>query len=236
MKSGQAPLSDECKEIILGSLLGDGSLKVHKNYTSPRFSFRHSVKQSDYFMWKVSKLTEISSENNHWLQKPDGFGGEKLRYQSKADGRLTDLFRLTTKGNRKTVTRKWLNRLSALSLAVWWMDDGSIVANGRHGVFCTDSYSQKEIEIIRNYLLVVWRIQTSIGRVNRSDKIYYRLYIRSSQLLQDFLRIIIPYIKVQYMLYKACIRYKDKELQQRWISEMAALSGFSENDIVRSFR
>lgn len=236
MKAGQLPLSDECKKIILGSLLGDGSIKIHKNYTSPRFSFRHSVKQADYFMWKVSKLTEISGENNHWVQKPDGFGGEKLRYQSKADSRLIDLFKLTTKGNRKTITRKWLNQLSASSLAVWWMDDGSIVTNGRQGVFCTDFFSQQEVEIIRKYLLVVWKIKTSIGRVNRPTKVYYRLYIKSSRRLQDFLRIIIPYIEIQSMLYKVCIKYKDKELQQRWISEIAMLGGFSENDIVRSFR
>lgn len=236
MKSTVIPLSNECKEIILGSLLGEGSLKIHSRYTTPRFSFKHSLKQADYFNWKVSKMSEISSENCHWLQKSDGFGGEKLRYQSLTDKRLTEIFLLTSKKGKKVVTRKWLNQLSALSLAVWWMDDGSIVANGRHGVFCTDSYTLKEIEVIRKYVQVIWGIKTHIGQVRRPDKIYYRLYIRSSLELQAFLRIILPYINVPAMFYKADIQYKDKELQQRWISEIAALSGYTENDIVRSFR
>ena len=36
--------------IILGSLLGDGSLKIHSGYKNARFSFRHSYKQQEYFM------------------------------------------------------------------------------------------------------------------------------------------------------------------------------------------
>ncbi|PIS22462.1 hypothetical protein COT50_01790 [candidate division WWE3 bacterium CG08_land_8_20_14_0_20_41_10] len=231
------PLSQECREIILGSLLGDGSLKIHQNYVTPRFSFRHSIKQTSYFKWKVSKLTEISTEKNVWLQKPDGFGGAKLRYQSRADSRLTNLFSLVSKGDKKVVTRKWLNQLSPLSLAVWWMDDGSLIGGGRDGVFCTDSFSKGQVEIIRKYLKVVWGLDTSIGEIKRSNnRHFFRLYIRSVEQLKNFFRLIIPHIKVQEMLYKVCIKYKDRELQQRWISEMVALSHFSENDIVRSFR
>src|SRR3989344_2603098 len=88
-------LSTKSKEIILGSLLGDGSLKVHRGYKNARFSFRHSIHQKDYFFWKASELKEISGGSYYWTQKPDGFGGSKLRYQSLALPSLTELHTLT---------------------------------------------------------------------------------------------------------------------------------------------
>lgn len=38
------------KAIILGSLLGDGCLKINQGYKNARFSFRHSITQQEYFM------------------------------------------------------------------------------------------------------------------------------------------------------------------------------------------
>ena len=44
---------------------------------------------------------------------------------------------------------------------------------------------------------------------------------------KKFLRIILPQIKVVEMLQKVLIIYKDHNLQQRWISEVSELTGFS---------
>ena len=38
--------------------------------------------------------------------------------------------------------------------------------------------------------------------------------------LKKFLRIIMPYIPCEDMVYKVCVRYADSKLQQRWISEL----------------
>jgi hypothetical protein len=45
----QILLSDLTKSIVLGSILGDGSLKIHKGYRNARISIRHSTVQSDYY-------------------------------------------------------------------------------------------------------------------------------------------------------------------------------------------
>jgi hypothetical protein len=49
--------SDQARAIIFGSLLGDGSLKIHNGYKNARFSYRHSkTKRSTIikrlFTWK----------------------------------------------------------------------------------------------------------------------------------------------------------------------------------------
>lgn len=223
-------LSGRCKEIILGSLLGDGSLKIYKPYKNARFSFRHSIKQKDYFFWKVEQLKEISGKSHFWEQKPNGLGGVMLRYQSEVREDLTDLFRLTHKQNKFTIRRKWLNMLTPLSLAIWWLDDGSLIGNGKRGVFCTDSFLLDEQEVLSQYLNKVWSIKTAIGKIRRQrdgkSVEYYRLWIRSSEELKKFLRIILPYVPVAKMLPKVLILYKDSELQERWISEVVQKSLF----------
>jgi hypothetical protein len=46
----QISLSDCCKSIILGSILGDGCLKIYKGYKNARLSIRHSEIQRDYLI------------------------------------------------------------------------------------------------------------------------------------------------------------------------------------------
>jgi len=47
------------------------SIKIHPKYKNARFSFRHSIKQKDYFFWKMKQLEEISSKKCWWKQKAD---------------------------------------------------------------------------------------------------------------------------------------------------------------------
>ena len=231
MKKKISFLSDQCKEIILGSILGDGSLRIQKPYKNARFSFRHSVRQQDYFFWKVDHLKEISGEKCWWKQAPNSYGGEMLRYQSLSLESLTELYRLTHDHNRIAIRRRWLNQLTPLSLALWWLDDGSLIVNSRRGVLCTDPFSLDEQKILARYFQVVWNVRVSIGKIarvyNGTVREYYRLWIRSSEELKKLLRIILPFIHVSSMLPKVLLLYRDSQLQQRWISEVSSATGFS---------
>lgn len=232
----KVPLLNETKEIILGSLLGDGSLKIHKNYQNARFSFKHSILQKKYFLWKVSKLIEVSSEKNTWIQNNQGFSKRTmLRYQSKAIESLTELYNFTHKRAKFKISRRWLNYLSPLSLAIWWLDDGSIISNGRKGVFCTDGFDKKSVQILARYLQITWQIETKIAPVylNYKDekREYWRLWLGSTSQLQKFLQIILPSIEVEEMLPKVILLYHDNQLQQRWISEIVKKTHFSKETV-----
>jgi hypothetical protein len=231
-------LSDRTVALILGSLLGDGSLKIHPGYKNARFSFRHSIKQINYFDWKVDQLTEISGDKHRFLQKPDGFSKhEKLRYQSLALPSLTELYELTHERKQFRIRRKWLNNMSDLSLAIWWLDDGSLISNTRKGVISTDGFDHQSVKRLARYLQVVWHINTTVGVISNRGKNfsresqYYRIWIRSGEELKKLLRIVAPHVHQEDMLYKVLILYKDPELQQRWISEIAALTEFSTEQI-----
>lgn len=229
------PSFSSCREeqVILGGLLGDGSLKIHPGYKNARYSFRHCVKQKEYFEWKMGELKRFSSEKCFWDQpgEKEALGGDMLRYQSLALKELTDYHLLTHKGNKKVLSRKWLNRLGPLGLAIWWLDDGSIVGNGRKGVLCTDGFSLKEIETIVKYLRVVWGVNARYFPVSQDRPGQYRLALFSEE-LQKFFRIILPELpRVRSMLYKVLLLYRDPELQQRWISEVSEATGFTEAEL-----
>lgn len=227
------PLSDRCRAIILGSVLGDGSLKLHRPYRNARFSFRHSITQQDYFLWKVGELKEISSTKDVWEQTDtDGWAQRKLRYQSAALESLTQLYQLTHPHGRYRIRRKWLNQLTPLSLCVWWLDDGSLL-NGKQGVLCTDSLPFDELLIIVKYFRKVWKLKPRIGRVSQTGPRanQHRLWFRSQEDLTGFLKIILPHIPVLSMLKKGLLLYKDPNLQQRWISEVASRTCWDETII-----
>ena len=224
----RSSLSYRCKEIILGSLLGDGSLKLHKGYRNARFSFRHSIKQKEYFYWKVEQLQGISGRSCVFRQKEDGWGKEKLRYQSLALEELTDIYNLTHLRHKLIVRRKWLNKLTPLSLCVWWLDDGSLISDCRQGVLCTDEFSFKELLCIVRYFRKVWQINVRIGKIAKKGprSKHHRLWIRSSEQLKKFLRIILPCLAVPSMLSKVMILYSDPQMQERWISEVCQYTKF----------
>ena len=216
----------QLKEIILGSLLGDGCLVVPKRYKKPHFEFRHSILQKDYFDWKASLLKEISSEKSCRIQPPDGWSKlEKVHYRSLTHPSLIEIYQLTRPKGTFAITEKWLKCLTPISLMIWWLDDGSLIRNSRQGLFCTEGFSHKNISSLQKYLQQRWGIKTHIGIRGK----YYQLRMYSTEELKKFLRLILPYFPVENMLPKVIMIYKDKTRQQRWISEIIELTGFNES-------
>jgi hypothetical protein len=248
-KLQQISLSDDCKSIIYGTLLGNGCLQKAKGYKNARLSIRHSASQSEYFDWKVDKLQEIAIPRSVQRQlralkkfgislgqtKKNFFLFDKLLFQSAACAQLSEIMSVTHKNKRLCIQRRWLNHLTPLSLAVWWCDDGSIIAKGRKGVLCTDGFDEQSVRLLADYLQTVWGIFVHVGAIKRDRKFgnyskthYYRLWFGTEQ-LKMWLRIILPHIPVASMLPKVILTYKHSLFQQRWISEVkAALPQFED--------
>ena len=187
----QISLSDSCKSVILGSILGDGSLKLYDGYKNARLSIRHSNIQKDYLLWKMEKLSEINNFKSLQIQQPTGYSKQlKLLYQSQSHEELTKLYALTYKKNKLNIKRRWLNHMTPLSLAVWWLDDGSLIGNRKKGVICTDGFSEKSVNLLSNYLFKVWKIKTRVGNVRRiregKEKLYPRIWISTNELRKIF--------------------------------------------------
>jgi hypothetical protein len=227
-KFHQISLSMLTKQIILGSLLGDGSLKIAKNYKNARYSERHSLIQEEYLRWKYQQL-KVELKGALSISQPEKASFSKygkIIYQSTTNENLTILHHLTHVQNQKKIKRRWLNNLEALALAIWWCDDGSLNVFKKQGVFCTDSFSYQEHKLLVRYLEVDWGICCKIienpvkNKQKQRIRIDYRLRFSTFEDLKTFFRLILPFIPVPSMLYKIMICYVDPEDQQRWISEV----------------
>jgi hypothetical protein len=202
------------RDIIIGSLFGDASLE--KNGCDYNFIVAHSPKQKDYLLWKKENIgftnnLEERIFKDRFTKQGVFFSAQTLyRFRTKPHPDLTYLRKIFYPHGRKVIRRKALNFLTALGLAVWFMDDG--YANyyksrrGYLGCLCLCANSESECKLVQKYFKVVWDIGASIQYARRGDKKYAMLQFSSTG-VQKLFSIISPYIP-------DCMRYKiPKRLQ-----------------------
>jgi len=93
--------------------------------------------------------------------------------------------------------------VSPLTLAVWFMDDGSLdyrVKSHYSFSFSTDAFKVKEVRLLQNVLKNRFKIESSIQTPSSRGKQYTKLYIGKDG-RERFLKIISPYIL-------SCFSYK----------------------------
>ena len=133
----EASFSDEQKSLVIGSIFGDGGLRVPKRAKNAHFYEKHAANQRMYLEWKRDLLkpfvpTKLTKEvgGKHTI------GGLKCTVQdsyklvSIAHPYLTALWRCFYDGNRrKTLPNDLDSYLNPFVVAVWVCDDGSLVWN-----------------------------------------------------------------------------------------------------------
>lgn len=119
-------LSAEQDQVILGGLLGDGTLSGRKRPSSlPHYAESHSVAQEGYLRWKAAALANLGTTVTG-VDQSDGKGGvhPTMTMRTRAVPALYHY-----RGMKPT---ERLGDLGDLGVAVWLMDDGSIKSTG-HG-------------------------------------------------------------------------------------------------------
>jgi len=240
---------------LCGTVFGDSSLKVQKNYANARLSYRHSTRQTDWFLWKtLCAFSEFTTEEGIQFQLPDGFQAEaaliageclgKWKLSTRVDTKLTNLQQKIAPKNVKTIERFWLNHMNNYFLMTLWLDDGSLVGDlGCQGIIATGEMPLEQVTILAEYLTTVWGIACHGGELEsqkmRNGRLATRLYISDKENLQKFLRLIAPIVPVKSMLYKICFFPDDVSLQQCWASElksMVRLEWHNEIDKIYSYK
>jgi hypothetical protein len=156
-------LSEVQHAIIIGSLLGDGSMRCK---TNALLEINHSFDQHSYVEWKYARLAEL-------VRTPPkvriGNGGRVAsRFVTRSLPVLTPYFRLFYEDGSKRVPEL---ELSPLALAVWFMDDG---CRSRNAVYLnTQQFDLGSQERLLRLLREQWGIRGSLNR----DKCYFRVRI-----------------------------------------------------------
>ncbi|MCC7075813.1 MAG: recombinase RecA [Acidimicrobiia bacterium] len=111
-------LSDFQREVILGSLMGDGALSPTRSGHGARFRWGHGKKQTEYAEWKASLFANIGTSRSTNAEAAIFFDMRPLP-------ELAELRRSVYVGGKKVFSDEYLKALTPLALALWYMDDGT---------------------------------------------------------------------------------------------------------------
>lgn len=140
--------------ILLGLLLGNGHID-----SKGQIHIKHSKKQKEYCEFKAKLVHSICGGSNIKIKESTD-GTNKFKKQSK---RFQQIRKLLYSENKKTINNEILNLIQPISIALWWMDKGSVIKN-------TDSFTLKffinrsleESKLIQNYFLSIYNIKWNI--------------------------------------------------------------------------
>jgi len=219
-KKTEISLNQTQKELIYGSLMGDGKRQTNQSFAS--FSIKHSSKQEKYVHWKYSILENIASKHSYQktssYDKRYGHDNESVSFYTHANSDVEEIVSKFYETGKKNITQEILDNLTDLSVAVWYMDDGTTdwcYQSRQQGWkskptagLCTDSFSKQECELIQSWFLQKYNLKTYLRQRDKKER--YRIRFDTEETV-NFFEIIKPYI-IASMRYKV---YYEDYLKQR---------------------
>lgn len=196
-------LNTHQKDVIIGSLLGDGTMRIGKGAINANFKVEHGLHQKEYVMWK------------HNILEPFVFTKPKISYRKQENGErykkswwfrtirhpiLTEIYRQFYTGEnyrtgRKMIPQSIANDLSPVALAIWIMDDGSY---SRQRIdISTYSFKLEDILLLQKRIGDVYNVSFNFYRDRNKG---YRMYCNQKN-TKNLIKIIRPHI-IPSMKYK----------------------------------
>ena len=128
-----APLTKRQRELLIGSLLGDGSMRATSS-NSARFLEGHSMKQRAYCTWKADILGNYVL-NCYRKTKRDRNSGKIYygwEFYTVSTTHLRPFYDLFYKEGKRVFPERLSEFMTPFSLAVWYMDDGHCRPGSNH--------------------------------------------------------------------------------------------------------
>ncbi len=189
MDNTEGSLTQLQKSFIIGTLLGDGYIRRIKGRKDAFLEVNHSITQKEYVEWKYKILKNLTRSG----PKSRNGNGKRIAYRffTKQHSEFTKIMNLFYKDKKKCIPNL---KLDPLTLAVWYMDDGSRCS--KENVYLNTQQFSKDDQ---NKLLESLKEIGLEGTLNK-DKEYYRIRFKTSSISKLF-HIIKEYI-IPSMKYK----------------------------------
>ena len=160
------------KSLIIGTMLGDGYLRIIPGRSDAFLEVNHSFSQKQYVDWKFEKLKNICNSE----PKTRKGNGSRIAYRfyTKQYPELTEFYNNFYKNGYKIVPNNL--KLDAVALSVWFMDDGSKCGNSNF-YLNTQQFDKNYQMKLLNYLEKL-DLRANLNR----DKNYYRVRFFSSSI------------------------------------------------------
>ena len=191
MRSNNDIISKFQKEIIIGTILGDGSLEFN-GFQGTRLQIKQSLRYKDYVFWLYDQLKNLC--NSGPKQRKDN---DQWYFSTKYLKELTNIYKIFYPNGQKIIPKNISKLLtSSLGLAIWYMDDGSLYWRPKeHNGFrlCTNCFSFNDVIRLKKILYDNFRIESTVQSTSCRGKKYPRIYIGVAG-RNNFLKAIKPYI------------------------------------------
>lgn len=189
------PLSSYQKQVLLGIMLGDGSMRIFKN---PKFTTAHCPAQKEYSEHIAEVFKNLGGKCIYRKRNtPDCRTG--IRYESYTVSVDTNpaylpYYNSLYKKGKKHIPIDLLDDFTEVSLAYMFMDDGFKTPCSY--ALSTNCFSIEELQQFQNFLKIRFNLETSLHR----DHV---LYIKACS-RDTFTELVSPYVVpcLQYKLHK----------------------------------
>lgn len=175
-------LTKRQREIIVGTLLGDGHLETQNKGRTYRLKIEHTIKQREYVDWLCKELKSLVRTRPYAREGKSQFSTEYIKYGfvTYSLGSLRFYGQQFYDASGKKTIPKLIHRLlSPLSIAIWYLDDGSYKSD-KHRTYIIHSHGYTRSDLVRiQATLASMGVRTALHRQGYSGKLYWRIYILS---------------------------------------------------------
>ncbi len=191
------------KSLIVGSMLGDATMRMGEGAVNANFKIEHGLMQKEYVMWKyeILKPLVLTQPNLSFRYKENGLRYAKSWWFRTIRHRLfTEIYvrfytRNGYKCGKKIISEEIKDAINPVVLAVWIMDDGSY-SRGKIDI-STYSFSLPEIQLLQAALVSKYDIHSNFYKDrNKGFRMYFNI-----QETKKIVKVIYPYI-IPTMKYK----------------------------------
>lgn len=184
------------QEVLFGSLLGDGNLRITNGSINASGKIEHGIKQLEYLKFKRNIFLNICSDIKVSKRIDKRFNKQRefcyIRFNN--NPALNNFYTMFYTPKKNIPIN--LELLSPLSIAIWYMDDGIKATTGGY-YFSTNSFKKEDVERLSNELNIRYNLKTSL---HNKGKEQYMIYIHKSS-SETFENIVEQYI-IPSMRYK----------------------------------
>jgi recombination protein RecA len=182
-------LTQNQREILVGLMLGDGHLETQNNGKTFRLKIGHSTAQTKYVNWLYKQFEE-------WVLTPPqekqvATGGKhfvNIWFNTISHASFRFYGQQFYRDGKKVVPKMINKLLTPKSLAIWFMDDGSLKSKEHKALILnTQCFSKSDIEKLQKTLMRNWGVESQQRK--QSDGI--QLLIAGDSAIK-FAKIIIP--------------------------------------------
>ena len=203
-------LTEKQLEIITGGLLGDAFIPQNKRSKGSNCCFCKEQRSDrlDYLQWHFDSLTPYSKKIYHLNKSARKILNGKVTNNIEGNWYKSCIYRSCSHTVFTELRKKWYSddgvkqipfdiKLTPLSLAIWFCDDGNNNFKKHRIRFSTDAFTYTEIEFLSNLLESTFSIKSYIS----NEKCGHRLYVRTASYF-DFLNVINDCLAWKSFAYK----------------------------------